>query len=208
MIDLYYYIPIEEVGYVVECGLKLSRWFDREELIEGSNKKCLTALINPKDDAEKYNSNHLVCIKIEIEPEYCFVGDRYLYNAGLEMPEIMKIYRSSIIPIKEYIFGTHRLPECLVTSTVIGGHISVLNKRLDSPVLYENSETLYICNTIEYYNEIDNSFNNAALYYFCEKLTELGKFKKLDDIKNETTIFIDNFSGKPLILKIPDLSFY
>jgi hypothetical protein len=208
MVDLYYYVPIEEVGYVVECGLKLSRWFDREELIEGNYKKCLTALLNPKDDIEKYNSNHLVCVKIEIEPEYCFVGDRYLYNGGLELPEVMKIYRSSIIPISKYIFGTHRLPECLVTSTVIGGHISILNKRLDSPVLYENSEALYINNTMEYYKEVDANFNNASLYYFCEKLTELGRFKKFDDLKNKTAIFIDNSSGKQLILEIPDLSCY
>ncbi|HHW32045.1 MAG TPA: hypothetical protein GXX20_10305 [Clostridiaceae bacterium] len=208
MIDLYYYIPINDVEYVVDCGLKLSKWFDREELIEGQYKKCITALLNPKDDIEKYNSEHLVCVKLEVEPEHCFVGDKYLFNTGLRDPEIMILYRESIIPVKDYIFGSYRLPECLVTTTVIGGNISILNKNIDSPVLFNNSEELYINNILEYYKETEEDFCNTALYYYHMKLVECGKFRKFEDVNNRTTIFIDNFSGKPFIFKVPDLSYY
>jgi predicted metal-dependent phosphoesterase TrpH len=121
---------------------------------------------------------------------------------------MLKLYRETIVPLKDYIFGTYRLPECLVTTTVIGGNISVLNKNLDSPVLYTDSEELYINNILEYYKETGEDFSNSILYYFHLKLAELGKFKKIEDLKNKTTIFIDNSSGKPFIFKIPDLSDY
>lgn len=208
MVNLYYYIPIEQAGHIVECGLKLSRWFDREEFIEGQYEKCMSALLNPKDDTEKYYSNHLVCINIEVQPNYCFIGDKYLYNSGLEHSDIMSMYRESIVPVKKYVFGTYRLPECLVTSTVIGGNISILNKSLDLPVLYENSEKLYINNTIEFYKDEYDEFNNDALYYLHLKLVEAGKFSKIEDCKNNTTIFIENSSKKPFIFTNPDLSAY
>lgn len=130
MVEVYYYIPAEEVENAIECGLKLSVWFDKEVHIGHDNKKCLSALLNPKDDIEKYRSASLRCVKLELYPRYCFVADRYLYETGLNHPEIMKLYLDSVMPIENYTFGLYRLPECLVTSTIIGDQISLLDKRL------------------------------------------------------------------------------
>ena len=33
MVEVYYYVPIEELENAVECGLKLSKWYDKEVLI-------------------------------------------------------------------------------------------------------------------------------------------------------------------------------
>jgi len=83
MVEVYYYIPKEEVENAVECGLKLSEYFDKEVVIGNTRQKCISALLNPKDDMEKYRSESLRCVKLELPPEYCFVADKYLYEIGL-----------------------------------------------------------------------------------------------------------------------------
>jgi len=206
MVEVYYYIPTEEVEYVVECGLKLSRWFDREVVIDGESKKCIAALLNPKDDIEKYKSGNFTCIKLEVDAEHCFVADSYLYRMGLDNPQIMEMYTASILPVNKYIFGKFRLPECLVTYTVIAGRISVLNKKKDSPVLFDNSEELYVNNIIEINMERNQNFNEALLYCFFNKLADIDMVRKIEDLGKNVAVFIEKKSGKPYIVKIPDFS--
>jgi len=208
MVEVYYYIPAQKVNDAVECGLKLSVWYDKETIIEGSSRKCITALLNPKDDMEKYMSSDYRCVKLEIDQKYCYVADRYLYQIGLSEPQVMEMYIESIIPVQDYIFGSYRLPECLVTSTVIGGHISVLNKNIDSPVLFDNSEELYINNIVEMYKENHNDFINDMLYYFYCNLTMCGKYEKYEDKERKAAAFIDKNSKKVYSIKIPDMGSY
>jgi len=94
MVEVYYYIPKEEV----ENGLKLSEYFDKEVVIGNTRQKCISALLNPKDDMEKYRSESLRCVKLELPPEYCFVADKYLYEIGLNHSEVMELYLK-IIPL-------------------------------------------------------------------------------------------------------------
>ena len=44
MAEVYYYIPISEAEYVVGCGLKLSKWYDKEVLIDGDKKVYICPL--------------------------------------------------------------------------------------------------------------------------------------------------------------------
>ena len=48
MVEVYYYVPIEELENAVECGLKLSKWYDKEVLIGLERTKCISALLNLK----------------------------------------------------------------------------------------------------------------------------------------------------------------
>ncbi|HOM01877.1 MAG TPA: hypothetical protein PLH43_03510 [Acetivibrio sp.] len=205
MVEVYYYIPKEEVENAVECGLKLSEYFDKEVIIENTKMKCISALLNPKDDMEKYRSEGLRCVKLELPSEYCFVADKYLYEVGLNRPEVMKLYLDSIVPIKDYTFGLYRLPECLVTSTVISEHISLLNKRLDSPVLFDNSEELYINNAVENLKEDYPNINDIMLYYFYHYLENKGKLEKIEDEGSEVVVFLDKKTGKNFLAKKPDI---
>ncbi len=207
MVEVYYYIPAEEVDNAVECGLKLSKWYDRETLIEGDTKKCISALLNPRDDMEKYKSENLKCLKLEFSPKYCFVGDRYLYRVGQKYPQVMEIYERSIIPVEKYKFGSYRLPECLVTSTVIPGQVTKMDRRLDSPVLFDSSERLYINNIIETYREGHDEFD-VMLYCFYSKLSEDGRLQKMEDEEQGIVVFIDNVMDKVYNLKVPDISQY
>lgn len=208
MVEVYYYIPAGEVENAVECGLKLSEWYDKEVVIAGHSKKYISALLNPKDDMERYKSADYKCLKLELAPNYCFVADRYLYQVGINIPEVMDMYRESIISIEDYIFGSYRLPECLVASTIIGGHISILNKRLDSPVLFDNSEELYINNIIETYKEEHDHFIDAMLYYFYCSLAARGSFDKFEDTGRKIAVFVNKRSGKAYTIKVPDMDRY
>ncbi len=203
MVEVYYYIPAEEVENAVECGLKLSVWFDKEVHIWHDKKKCLSALLNPKDDMEKYRSESLRCVKLELYPRYCFVADRYLYEVGLNHPEVMKLYLDSVMPIENYTFGLYRLPECLVTSTVIGDQISLLDRRLDSPILIDKSEELYLNNLIEDYKEENPGFNDTLLYYYYCNLVQKGKLIKIEEEGKDIVVFLDNEIGRAYTIKKP-----
>lgn len=206
MAEVYYYVPVEDSDYVIECGLKLSRWFDKEVVIQGKNKKCFSALLNPKDDMEKFNDKSLRCIKLDPPPEYCYVADKYLYKIGLNIPEVIELYYSSIIPIKNYIFGIYRLPECLVTTTAIQGQTDLLNKAQDIPVLFNYSEELYINNLMESNKETYECFEDMILYCFYSRLAEEKIMRKIEDKKTGVALFFYNdnkIDEKAKIIKIP-----
>jgi hypothetical protein len=208
MVEVYYYLPVNEVDNAVECGLKLSKWFEKEVVIHGESKKCITAFLNPKDDIEKYRSPDLKCVKLELEEKYCFVADKFLYQVGLNFQKAMELYNESILPIEKYIFGSYRLPECLVTSTIIMGQVLVMDKRMDSPILFDNSEELYMNNIIETNKEEYDDFNDAMLYAFYCRLAETGRIIRIEDEKNKIAVFFDKLKGKTYTIKVPDMEKY
>ena len=208
MVEVYYYLHQEEVENAVECGIKLSQFFNKEVEINGDRKKCLTAFLNPKDDLEKYKSTDFTCVKLELDARYCFIGDKYLYHMSEGFPQALQLYLNSIIPVEKYIFGSYRIPECLVVSTVIAGQVGVLDKRLDSPVLFGSSEELYTNNIIETYREVHDDFNDAMLYSFYFKLVEAGKMEVIEDFEKKIAVFIDKETGKHYAIMLPDLRKY
>lgn len=208
MVEVYYYLPEEEVENAVECGIKLSQFFDKEVEINGSSKKCLTAFLNPKDDIEKYKSEKLKCIKLELDPKYCFVADKFLYKMSTGFPQAKELFTKSIIPIENYIFGSYRVPECLVTTTVINGQVGILDKRMDSPILFGSSEELYVNNIIESYREKYEDFNDAMLYSFFYKLIETGKMDVIEDKEKKIAVFVDKEKGKNYTIILPDFGKY
>jgi hypothetical protein len=208
MVEVYFYMPVNEVGNAVECGMKLSQWFDKEVQINGENRKCIAAFLNPKDDMYKYKSTDLRCVKLQLDAKYCFVGDKFLYQVGVNIPKALELFNQSIIPIEKYIFGSYRIPECLVLSTIIAGQIEVLDKRLDSPVLFGNSEELYINNIIETYREEYDDFNDAMLYSFYSKLVDAGKMEIIQDADKKIAVFMDKEKEKNYTIMVPDLRKY
>lgn len=208
MVEVYFYIPADQVENAVECGIKLSEWYSREVLIEGAVKKCITALLNPRDDYEKYASPAYKCLKLEVQPKYCFVADSLLYEAGKAYPEVMRLYQGSIVPIEKYVFGSYRLPEALVTGTIIGDNISVSGKGLDTPVLYSNSQDLYFSNLLEDLKEAHDDLNDTLLYFFFKKLCDEGKAECIEYGDGCLAVFTYKRDGRVYTLRIPDMSGY
>lgn len=208
MAEVYFYVPAGEAGNAVECGLKLSRWYDKEVCIDGCNRKCMSALLNPRDDMAKYRSSEFQCLKLDIPSKYCFVADGCLYRVGLKSSEVMKLFERSILHLENYTFGLYRHPECLITTTVLAEQISILGRKLDSPILFDNSEDLYVNNIIEIGREEHDDFNDAMLYYFFCSLAASGKIDKIEDNENKIAVFIDRRINKAYTIKIPCLDKY
>lgn len=205
MIDVYYYIKKDKAEDAVSCGLKLSEWADREMVIGKEHKKCLVALLNPKDDIEKYRSDDLICLKIHVESRFCYAAERCLYKAGQKSEKLMKLYLGSIVPAGEYVFGRYRLPECLIITTMIGDNIKILNKKKDSPRLYESSGELYVNNIAEHFREKYKDFNNDILYYFLKNRADKNpRFEVVTDNEDDITFFLDNLTGKVITIGTPN----
>lgn len=208
MVEVYFYIPSEKAENAVECGMKLSEWYSREICLDGERKRCMTALLNPRDDLEKYMSTTFRCLKLEVESKYCFAADSLLYEAGRAFPVVMELYNRSIMPIEQYNFGGYRLPECLIISTVIGEQINVLGKRLDTPVLYSSSQELYFNNILESFREYHDDFNDTLLYHFFRRMCEEGKATGVEDTVSGLAVFTDHKDSRIYTLKIPDMGKY
>jgi hypothetical protein len=205
MPEVYYFVKSENVSNIIDCGLKLSAYYNKEVIIDNEKKMCLSGLINPKDDLELYKSSSYKCLKLQVKTGKCFVADRFIYDTILEQGQDMDIYYRTIIPIEDYSFGSYRLPECLVTTTILSGEASVLNKRMDSPVIYSSSEELYINNILQELRENYAEIDDSLLYYFFDTMVEFAKLDKIENINTQTTIF-KNQSGKIYCVKKPDLN--
>lgn len=203
MIEVYYYVKSESIADILNCGLKLSVCHNREVIIDGEKVKCFSGLLNPKDNPELYRSREFTCLKIQVKNDKCFIADGFLLeNAG--SGSNAELYYESVIPIEKYIFGTYRLPECLITTTILPEEASILDKRMDSPVIYTNSEELYINNILQELREQLAETDDFLLYYFFDKLTEEKHLEKLENLQKGTAVFRTP-SGKMYCIKKPDM---
>lgn len=208
MVEVYFYMPADRAENVTECGMKLSEWYDREINIDGAYRKCISTLLNPRDDIAAYKSQNCRCIKLEVNSKYCYVADGFLYRMCANRPEIMKMYEESIVPVEEYRFGKYRMPECLVTCTVVGNSISLLDRRRDTPILFSSSEELYFNNVVEGFREEHDDFNDAILFYLLNALADAGSVKKVVDEKTCMAIFVEEKCGRVFTVKVPDIAGY
>lgn len=203
MAEVYLYVPAGRAGYAVDCGIKLSEWYNREVYIEGDLQKCITALLNPRDEYDKYISNDYRCLKLEVKSKYCYVADRLLYEAGLSYPEVMEMYGRSIVPIDKYVFGDYRTPEVLITTTILGEYINVTGRMLDSPVLYENSRELYFNDLMERMREEHGDLNDILLYLYFRWLCEAGRAECMGEASDGAAVFVHKGDNRTYTFKIP-----
>ncbi|HOJ81317.1 MAG TPA: hypothetical protein PLG72_10760 [Clostridiales bacterium] len=203
MVEVYFYMPAGRAGDAVDCGIKLSEWYSRELCIDGTWRKCITALLNPRDEYEKFISSEYKCLKLEIPPKYCYVADRSLYEAGRRNPGAMRLYEESIIPVMSYRLGDYRFPEALVTSTVLGEQVSVTGKMLDTPVLYTNSRELYLGNLTAQLREEHSDLDDTFLYLYFKWLCSQGEADMVCDGADSPAVFILKESKKPYIFNAP-----
>ncbi|HEY5586450.1 MAG TPA: hypothetical protein VIK78_18410 [Ruminiclostridium sp.] len=207
MPEVYYYAKSENVSNIIDCGFKLSTFHNKEVVIDGEKKLCFSGLINPKDDLELYKSSSFRCLKIQVKSGKCFVADRFIYEAILGKSKDMELYYKTIVPIEQYRFGSYRLPECLITTTILAGEASILDKRMDSPVIYSNSEELYINNILQELREQYTDMDNSLLYYFLDKIAYFTKFDRIENINTGTSVF-KNQLGRTYCVKKPDINMF
>lgn len=192
--EVYYYIPVDEKEDALSCGIKLSSKIDKKVTVNNHPAPCISALLNPKDDMDKYTSDKYVCLRIEIKPDYCYIADKTLYGSE----KTRELYSCSIISPLNYVFGTYRNPECLITCTILPDSIHLMNKAIDAPVLYDNSENLYINRLFDELQEENPDFNETALTLFFDFLSNNGDLTRID---NNNMLVYTSQTGKVYTLK-------
>jgi len=209
MAVVYFYVPVEKTNDVVECGLKLNEWKDREQQTPWNfgPQPCLCALLHPEDD-KRSRDRAYQCIKINIPAEDCIIADGDLYKLSREYPDIKKKYIDTMVPLNRYLFGSFRNPECLIFTTILGEQISVYGKGLDDPILYENSETLYFNNILERYNDRYSGINRELLYCFLLTQSQNGLVESLISDSNGLAFFSGNGTDRYVTVPVPDLKKY
>ena len=187
--DVFFYIKREDKERVLECGLKLSEWANRNVFISGIRHECIKALLNPADDKEKLDDDRYVPLKIRVNPAATIVAEGMLYDECFFEQGVNSLYNDSVILLEKYVFGSYRRPECLLTSTVGSRYFDEMNRGIDVPILYSSSEELYLLKQLEYGKSKYTDFEERLLYRYYKHLSETGVYRMYVMSDNESVIF-------------------
>ncbi len=191
----YFYIDKDKAEDVADCGLKLSLYGKDILFEENRPMRAIMALISPKDDMLSYKEDRLECLKLDIPKGKLLVSEEmYLYTGNLEL------FNESVVHAENYIFGTYRKPCYIIPFTVSSEYISILDKTRDVPVLYDDSEEVYIHSVKAFFEDIDEKFYDNALYGYLDVLARNGK-ADIEWQSDEFTIF--NKDNNRLIIRNP-----
>lgn len=161
----YFYIDKNDAENAADCGLKLSI-YGKDILADKLHPiKAIRALISPKDDLESYNDANLSCLKLDIPKGKLMVAEETYLDTGNN-----EWFNESVIHAENYIFGTYRKPCYLITFTVNSDYIGIHDKDRDVPVLYDDSEELYIQKMRTQFEDVDENFYDKAMYGYLKVL--------------------------------------
>ncbi len=204
MAVVYYQVGAAAVRDAVQCGLKLSEHADREVRFPGESvpRRAMQARLHPDDLPGR--GEGFVCLRIEVDPARCHVGDADLYRLGRLHPDMMEQYLSSLVLLRDYRYGRFRSPECLIVSSVLDSQIAVTGHALDTPVLYESSAALYLQSRMASYEEACRDGGNGLFFAWCRLLESKGLMERFPDESGTLEAFRSKASGEILLLEVPD----
>jgi len=201
MLDLYVFIHKDRLEEIEDCGMKLSLWADRSISSNGEVKKYIASYLNPRDNMIKYKSPDYKVVKLEVEMKYCYVAEGFFMDFNSASLSGDSLYKESIVPAKDYIFGMYRKPECLIAKTILPEEMNIQRDgALSFPLFYESSQSLYLSKLMESLREENQSFDDAALYYYFDNLARKGKVKKEMDSSNQCAVFSLDNGCRPIVL--------
>ena len=191
----YFYINRNDAEEAAECGLKLSNYGDSILADKNHPIKAIRALLSPKDDMVKYNDESFACLKLDIPNGKLLVAEEsYLETGNMEW------FNESVVHAENYMYGDYRKPCFLLTFTVLNEYIGILDKKRDVPVLYDNSEELYIHKVKTEFEYKDNGFYDKAIYGYLDVMQRNWK-ASIEWQSDEVTIF--GAEGKKYIIRNP-----
>lgn len=209
--EVYLYMQAEEAEIAVECGINLSEHADREILHrDGTKERCISTYMNPKD-AIYIDDDRMKCVGINVDYKYCLIADRSLYEAGQEVPELMRLYYESVIQSDKYILGTYRVPECLITVSLIPGKVYFCKSMLNVPLITPRSEEYYpgiVAQRMAEEEALAEGANadsplgwDMLLLRYFRDLAATGKMRMYELPSGTAVIFEDNKSKRSFVLK-------
>lgn len=205
MAVVYFYIPAEKLEDVLDCGLKLSEWKSR--VLPTDGRPCLCALLHPMDDA-RHRDPAYQCVRLDVPVEYCMVADSDLYQLSLSDSSLKEVYQKTMVPLQHYIFGSFRKPECLVFTTILPEQLSLSGKGLGEPILYENSDSLYVNNLLGQYHDRYDDIYRVLLYSFLAMQKLEGRIEGFQCDEKGLAVFYDREMNYHITLPVPDFGKY
>lgn len=179
----YFYIDFKKAKEVAECGLKLSLYGENILADEDFPIRAIRALLSPKDDMESYNDPELTCLKLDIANDKLLVAEEtYLKTGNRDW------FNKSVIHAEKYVFGMYRKPCFLITFTVLGEFIGILDKSRDVPVLSDQSEEVYLHKIKSEFECSDENFYDKALYGYLDIMVKKDK-AKIEWQSEDITVF-------------------
>ena len=206
MAGVYFQIRADAVADAVQCGLKLSEHADRELVLPGETRarRIMSAWLHPDDLPNKRQESDFRCLRLDLDPVRCHVGDADLYELGLQHPTLMRRYLDTLVLLRDYRFGTFRAPECLISSSVLDSQIEVAGHAIGFPVVFENSVALYLRNRMGSYEEALQDGGNALFFAWCRLLESKGLMERYIDASGSKEVFRSKRTGEILVLDVPD----
>lgn len=189
---VYFYVSVKNIDEVLECGITLSDFHEKKMYIEGCENKCIVTHLHPAD-SEKFGDPSYMAVKIIVSDGKGFIADSVLYDENLYINAKLDLYLKTIITCEKYVLGSYRKPECLLTSTILPEYIEKYDKRRDEPLLYTNSNDLYINRLIGEAREASPNFDEIALNAYYDRLLLKGKYTNV--IGSYIKAYIDNNTG-------------
>jgi len=166
----YFYINEHELAEALECGLKLSVYGKPIPESGDIPIRVIHAYLSPRDNFDAFNDPGLVCLKLDLPGDKLLVAEEIYAIIGKH-----KWFNESIIHASKYMLGRYHKPCYLITFTVLGEFISLLDKNMDVPVLYENSASLYIQTLKTRFEDNDDAFYDKAFFGYMKLLASMGR---------------------------------
>lgn len=173
MATIYFYVNSSKLNETLRYGIKLSQNFLYNIPIKGVEKKCMVGLLNPKDEIHKFQSEEYVCLKLNLYPEQCYI----INEVSLIIPP--KEYE--IINLKDYKYGEFESPRVLFSCSILPEEITLLNKTIDEPLLFDNSKDLYYQIKIE---KIMDELAPSEIYFALCEYVDYKESKALSNLEN------------------------
>lgn len=165
----YIWLEKERAEEVLAGGLR-----PEGESIEGlslprTGGRYIAALLHPADRFYGRGTAGKVCLRLEIDAKKAYV---------IDIGRIKNKAADSLIPAEKYVYGTFRRPVLIVLTPVEPEDIKKYERVLDAPVLYENSEKIYIDRQFALADDNDPGFRETALRAYYEKQAAAGRAVK------------------------------
>ena len=160
MVTLYYYIDSSKLESVRRFGLKLSENYSYTLPVNGLQKRFFAALLNPKDDLLKYNSEQFTCLKVHIYPDLCYVVNEISLIINPKNGDY------GLIPLNDYVYGEFENPKVVFNSSILPEQIELLDDVMDEPILFESSKDLFYQSKVT--ELLDEMSPQEAYFALCD----------------------------------------
>lgn len=178
----YFYTTEEIANEAASYGLKLSHVAENTVSVYGKEMPCIVTYLHPADCAGKASGKAV--LKIALEDGKAFVGEGLLSGARFE---------KTLIPAKDYRYGTYRNPRCVLICSVFPEQIERYDSAMDEPLFYESSESLYRDTVMSRVQESDD-FRELALRSFYDREAALGHCERVEE--DHTVLYVSKEDGK------------